>query len=785
MWKNNFKIALRNMVKHKSYSFIKIIGLTISMSVCFLLFLWINDELSYDKFHKKADRIYRSQWEAKFGDNSWKTPYVPMPLAETMETQFPEVEKATQVYKGGFTVQKDDEYIRETNVLYVDEKFFDVFTIELLEGAGGTALEHPDAILLTEATTSRYFGENKNYKEVIGQTIKRNDGTLMQVAGVVKSFPSQSHLSFDFLGSLKSLKHLARRKTQWGSATLLTYFLMEENGDPIVLDKKLQAYVDKNIADDSFREGENFTRFPFEKITDIHLKPNLTYIWMFGLIAAFILLLACINFINLATARAMTRAKEVGVRKVLGSKRIQLIGQFFSESFLYVLFAVVLAIVLSEFLLPFFNDFTQKTLSLDFFNTPFLWVLIGGITLFTSLSTGAIPAFVLSAFPPAKAIKGAFESSKGKDRFRQGLVIFQFCISCALIVGTLVINNQLHFLQNRKMGFHKEHVMIVRSAHALRDNFGPFIEKLKNFSSIEKVSSSQYLPGDGFDSTIFVPEQPSNYKETSLSYCHIDEDFVDALKLELVDGRNFDLSFSTDSTACIINETAARRLGWENPIGKNLSYGGYIDSRVVGIVKDFNFSSLHHHIEPLVLRMGSRKLPNIFLRLQPGNLKEQVEKIQNEWSTLAPTTPFEFTFLDEKLKKLYDSEQQMSSVFTIFAILAIFISCLGLFGLATFMAEQRTKEIGIRKVLGASVTSIVTLLSKDFLKLVLIALLIASPMAWYFMDNWLQDFAYRIHIQWWVFAVTGFITIVIALLTISLQSIRAAVQNPVESLKNE
>ncbi|MEO1260968.1 MAG: ABC transporter permease [Bacteroidota bacterium] len=785
MFTNYLKIAFRNMVKAKGYSFINIAGLTIGVVVCFLLFLWIKDELSYDQFHKNADRIYRSLWEAKYGDNSWKIPQVPMPLAGALEREFPEVELATQVYEGRFTVKKDGAFVRENNVLFIDEKFFDVFSIELLAGELKKSINNPNAIIITEKTAERYFVEKNNYENIIGKNISRNDGQELQILGVVKSFPVQSHLQFDFLASINQLSNLERRKTQWSSASVLTYFLLDKNGDPNILSEKLQAFVDENLTDKEFLESGNYTRFPFESITEIHVKPNLSYIWMFGVIAMFILILACINFINLTTARAMTRAREVGVRKVLGSKRWQLVQQFFTESTIYVLLAVVLAVLLAEIALPYFNAFTDKNLMIDLQGAPFVWGLLLSLIIGIALLTGVFPALALSSFMPVKVLKGALIKSSGKDRLRQGLVIFQFCISCVLIIGTLVVKDQLHFLQNKNMGFDKEQVLIVRTAYGLRENFDPFLQKLRANPTVERVSTAQYLPGDGFDSTIFVPEQPANYEQTSLSYCHVDEHFVKAMKLQLVAGRNFDLSFSTDSTACIINETAAKRLGWDDPIGKNLSYGGYIDSKVVGVVKDFNFTSLHEEIEPLVLRMSRNKSRNIFLRLQSGNLNEQVAFVQGEWKALAPEVPFEFTFLDDQIQQLYDSEKRMSSIFSVFAFVAIFIACLGLLGLASFMTAQRTKEIGIRKVLGASVSSVVGLLTREFVFLVGLGLLMAAPIAWYLMNQWLAEFAYRINISWSVFALAAAAVVIVAFFTVSFQSVKAALANPVDSLKTE
>ncbi|MEN0051919.1 MAG: FtsX-like permease family protein, partial [Bacteroidota bacterium] len=390
-----------------------------------------------------------------------------------------------------------------------------------------------------------------------------------------------------------------------------------------------------------------------------------------------------------------------------------------------------------------------------------------------------------SSFSPTKVIKGQISTSNSKNRLRQTMVVFQFCVSSGLIISTLVVNDQLDFLQSKELGFEEEQVLIIRRATALRDNYAPFISKIKNNASIVEVSTSQNLPGDEFSSTIFVPEQPSNYQETSLSFCHTDMNFVRTLGLELALGRDYNSTMPTDSSAYLINETAAERLGWDDPVGKKLTYAGFAEGQVIGVLKDFNFNSLHEEIEPLVIRIAERNLSNIVIRLQVGNLREQLHSIQKEWESFAPNAPFEFAFLDSEIQQLYESENRMSSIFTVFSLLAIFIACLGLFGLATFMAQRRTKEIGVRKVLGASIANLIGLLAKDFLKLVMIALIFAIPIAYYFMNQWLDNFAYAIQIQWWVFALTAIIALGIALLTISFQSVKTALANPINSLKNE
>ena len=784
MFQNYIKTTLRNMARHKGYAILNVAGLSIGLAVCFLLFLWVKDELSYDRFHENSDRTYQSLWKARFGENEWEIPLVPAPLAGLMEREFPEVEWATQAYKGGVTLKKGQEWVREKNVLFVDEDFFKVFTVEALEGIPSAALEDPRTLLITAESSQRYFGADPN---VVGRIIQQNDGSEWKIGGIVKKWPSQSHLQFNFLAPLANIENIENRKNSWGSATCFTYFTVKKGSDINSLNEKLEAWVEANqMQADFWKQGKNYTSFPFQPLTEIHLKPNRSYIWVFGIIALFILSMASINFINLATARSLTRAREVGVRKVLGSARIQLVRQFFIEAFVYVTVSILLAVFIAEMVLPFFNELAGKELTINFLDTPFVWLLLGGLLLMTTLMTGIFPAMVLSAFDPSKVLKGGVGLSGGKSRMRQGLVILQFCISTALVIGTLVVKNQMDYLQTHELGFEKEHVLVVRQATALGNKYDPFIERVLSIPAVEQVSVSQFLPGDGFDSSVFIPEQPSNYKQTSLSYTHIDENFVDALKLNIIAGRNIDLNHKTDSTAVLINVTAAERLGWKNPIGKKLSWGGSPGGEVVGLVQDFNFFSLHDEIEPLVMRMAAGWNPsNIVIRLHAGNVGEQLSDIQSAWKEMAPQAPLQFSFLDQDFQKQYEKEERMSSVFLLFAGISIFIACLGLFGLAAFMAAQRTKEIGIRKVLGASTVGLVGLLSKDFLKLVALSLLIASPIAYFLMEKWLQDFAYRIDIQWPVFAIAGMVAIGVAFLTVGFKSVEAALNNPVESLRNE
>jgi putative ABC transport system permease protein len=788
MIKSYLKIALRNMWRYKGYTLINTLGLTIGIAVSLLILMWIKDELSYDRFHTKSNRIYRVLWEARFGDNEWKIPLGPVPVAETLEREFPEVAATTQLYLGGLTLEKGAEYLREQKVLFTDDHFSDIFTVEFLSGDPQSALANPDALVLTASTAERYFGE----EDPIGKTLEQKEGKLWRVTGVVADFPRQSHLQFDFLAPLQALPHIEYRRNQWGAAAVYSYFLLNSESSITALDAKFRAYVDENVVDDDFRQGNNYTRFPFQALTDIHLHSNLEYelrangniqyVYIFGSVALMILLLACINFINLATARSITRAREVGVRKVLGSGRLQIRLQFFSETFFQVALSVVAAVLIVELTLPYFNDFAGKKLDISFPGAVSFWGLLAGLTLMTTLTAGSLPAFFLSGFRPVKVLKGEVFKFGKRHLLRESLVVFQFTLSVCLIVGTLVVKNQLHFLQEQRLGFDKERILTLNRAQALGDQYSSFLESLQSVPGVKKASATQALPGKEFDSTVFLPEQPANYQQTSLSYSAVDPNFVEVLGLELSEGRNFSPDMTTDSVAYLINEAAVDKLGWAETIGKKLSYGGSRTGPVIGVVKDFHFRSLHHEVEPVVLMLSSWNLPYIAIKLQAGDLNKNINDIKAVWDRFSGNAPFEYFFLDEAFQQLYAGEQRMAGLFTVFSLLAMLIAGLGLFGLASFLTVQRRKEIGIRKVLGASVESVVGLLSRDFLRLVFLSIVIAVPLAWWLMDRWLLDFAYRIALQWQHFAVAAMIAVLVGFLSVSVQSIRAAAANPADTI---
>ena len=779
------------MWSHKGYTFITISGLVISLAACLMISLWVADELSFDRFNEKGDRIYRASWEARYGNNEWNIPLCPVPLAPMMEKEFPEVESTVRFIPGGFTLRHGEQFVREQKVLFTEESFFDIFTVHVVSGDPAAALRDPDGVVLTTESARRYFPDG----HAQGGTIQRNDGKLFHVGAIVESFPEQSHVHFDFLASLRQMPVVERRRSQWGSATVYTYVLLRDAAAFAALDKKLAAYVDKNIMSNEARQAGNFTRFPLIPLLDIHLQShqkyelepngNITTVYLFSLIALFILLLACVNFVNLATARSVKRAREVGLRKVFGSQRTQLVRQFMAESMLTVLLSVVGGLVLTAAVLPSFNDFSGKTLSLGILGTPLSLAFLLGLSLVVALLAGAYPAFVLSSFWPAQVLKGGtFRSAKG-DRMRRVLVVLQFTVSAALIIGTLIVRDQLRFVLNKDLGFDKEHVLLVHRASALGSHYNAVRNQLLAEPSVAGVSGAQFLPGQTFDSMLFTLEQPANYQTTSVTYDWVDPDFVDVLKLHVIEGRNFSRSFATDSSAFLINEAAAKAFGWDKPLGREIAVGSLLKGPVIGVVEDFHFESLHQEVKPMLFLFNRWSPSYLAVRLKAGSLESGLAAVRSAWNQSVKTTPFKYSFLDQDYGHLYDAEQRVERVFLVFAVLAVVIACLGLFGLASFTVEQRTKEIGIRKVLGASVPGVVTLLMKEFVLLVLIANAVAWPIAYWGMRGWLEGFAYRIDLGLGIFLVTMGIALTIAVATVIVQAVRAALMNPADTLKYE
>ncbi|MBC3788580.1 ABC transporter permease [Spirosoma utsteinense] len=812
MVRSYLKIAWRNLTRNKAFSAINIIGLAIGLATCLLISLFVLDELSYDRFNAKADQIVRVVFKGTSAGGKMNEAHVMPPTAQTLKADYPEVLDATRIRLGGSPVITiDNKTFRDATVAFTDANFFQVFTLPLLTGRDAgpnakTVLTRPNTAVITKAMASKYFGDQDPIGKII--TMKSWQSTY-QVTGVIDNVPTNSHFHFDLFLSMSSLPEA--KSTSWLTSEFFTYLVLPEGYDYKRLEAKLPQVVEKYMGPQlqqsmgmtlaQFRQKGNDIGLFLQPLTAIHLHSdfgfdlspagNSQYVYLFGSIALFMLLIACINFMNLSTAGASKRAKEVGIRKVLGSMRQSLTGQFLVESLVLTAVALILAIGLVYATLPAFNRLADKTLTLNFLTNPWL---LPGLLLFglaVGVLAGSYPAFFLSSFKPILVLKGAkFTGNSNSISLRSGLVIIQFFISITLMIGTTVVYRQLDYIQNKKLGYDKEQVLVLPETWLLGKNEEAFRNQLMQDSRVVNVSTSGYLPaGPSNNNNFFVyPESNATQIIKTLRY-DVDYAYIPTLGMKLAAGRNFSKTYGTDSSGIILNETAAKTLGWtKNALGKTLSRanneGNVTTYRVIGVVKDFHFKSLHEPISPLVMLLGNSS-GTVIAKVKTKDLAGLLASLKKQWNQFTTDAPFTYAFLDERFNATYQTEQKTGLILGIFAGLTIFVACLGLFGLATFMAEQRTKEIGVRKVLGASVASIVGLLSKDFLKLVAIALVIAVPVAWYGMNQWLQDFAYRIDIAWWVFLLAGMLAIGIALLTVSFQSIKAALMNPVNSLKTE
>jgi len=803
MIKNYLKIALRNIMKHKGISFINIVGLAIGISCSVLILLFVTNELSYDKFHKKADRIYRLAVRAFIGDTKINQTYSSSQTFRMLLEDFPEIEAGVKFLNLGRTpVIPDEKTFYESNFFAVDSTFYDVFSIPLIHGNPETVLKDPNTMVLSKNTSLKYFGDINVVGKVIKVDFSSYGGIVdFKITGVSENVPNNSHFHYDLLVSSASFPTFINN-TGWSANNFITYLLLQEGTSQEWFDEKLKEFTRKHMGEERFDEWiaqGNYWEYFLQPITEIHLNSDLngefeangnkTYVYIFSVISIIILLIACINFMNLSTAKSSLRAKEVGLRKVVGSNRNKLISQFLSEAVLLSFISLALGIIIVECLLPVYRNLIGRQLDIHYFDNFVVIPSLLALGLIVGVISGSYPAFFLSSFKPVSVLRGNTGSSKGSSLLRNILVIFQFAISIFLIIGTLVIYQQLKFFQNIKLGFNKEQVLVIRNPGALGNNFTPFKEVLRNYSNVVGVSGSNTLPGRSFSNIGFGAEGVE--KSFTLNLCVCDYDFLKTLKLEMAQGRFFSREFSTDLHAAILNEKAVKLLGWENPVGKKINNwsrnrGNFT---VVGVIKDYHYESLHQEIRPQALFLSGGYYQNIesyiSVRLNTENISETVKYVGSTWNDFAPGKPFEYSFLDEDYDNLYVNEKQTRKLFTIFSLFAIFIACLGLFGLASFSADQRTKEIGIRKVLGASVPRIVNILNKNFIKWVLIANLIAWPAAWFIMNSWLQNFAYRIKLSWWMFILAAVLALLIALITVSFQAVKAALKNPIDSLRYE
>jgi len=811
MIKNYLKTAIRSLLKNKGFTVINVLGLALGLATCLLIVFYVADELSYDRYNVNADRIYRVNEDLKLGDNKVQYAVCMPPLAQTLKNNYPTVENTVRLKNaGGMHVKKGQENILETSVLFADPSLFDVFTLPILYGNKATALTEPNTIVLTASMAKKYF----NRLDVVGESLITDADKPMKITAVIKDIPEQSHFHADFFISSSSFPESS--SPEWLRSSFNTYVLMRKGADYKNLEAQFPSLLRKysggemqselKMSIDQFEKGGSYFRMNMIPLTDIHLHSNQTgelginstvqYVYIFSAIAIFILLIACVNFMNLSTARSSNRAREVGVRKVLGSARKYLIAQFLSESILITLVAVIIAIAIAIAFIPAFNQLSNKNITINVHTLVWLIPVSVIAVLVIGFMAGLYPAFFLSAFQPIDVLKGKISNGFKGGRLRSFLVVFQFSISIFLITGTLVIYNQLHYIQNRDLGFNRDQVLVIKNVFELGDHVKTLKQEVKQIPGVQDATLTGYLPTSmGRTTEIFYKEAVDDPKKSIFPQSwSVDEDYIKTLGMKMVAGRNFSAQMPSDSNALVINETAAKFLGFTNPVNKiiyenvvSVTSDGTKTSfkpyTIIGVVKDFNFSSLRDNISPVVMKLRN-DIGSLSIKVNTANIPALLSQIQNNWQSLS-SAHMQYSFMDQDFDALYRQEQRTGTIFIAFTILAIAIACLGLFGLAAYAAEQRTKEIGIRKVLGASITNIARMLSADFVKLVAIAILIATPISWYLAQQWLQGFAYRVSIQWWVLALAGFIAILIAIITISFQSIKAAIANPVESLRSE
>jgi putative ABC transport system permease protein len=792
MFKNYLKVAIRNIIRQKGHSFINIIGLSVGMAICLLLFLWIMDEVSYDRYHEKADRIYRVVEQNIDERGVFILASTPAPLGPSLVREFPWIQKAVRFSRSkDVLIQYQDKLFRET-IFFADPGVFDVFTFPMVTGDPKTVLKDPYSILISEDMKEKYFG-NEN---PIGKTITLYKRREFKVTGVLKNIPRSSHFRFHFLTSILSYRKDYLNK--WWVSNYYTYILIAKDSPLDSFKERMPQFVEKYMGKKAWDLHKR--NYFLQPLTDIHLHSKLrneieknrdiSTVYIFTAIALFILLVACLNYINLATARFSNRAKEVGLRKVLGATSAQLIRQFLGESLLFAVISLPLAVLLAEILLPVFNSLSGKTLAFQYFDNLFLLAVMGGIVLIVGLISGLVPALFISAFHAASAIKGMLKVSSTVSILRRCLVVFQFSVTIIFIIGALIISDQLHYMNKHELGLKKENIINIH----LKDNEEALLkyEILKHeflqHPDITAASASDFMPGRPHWNNNFWYEGIDN-QNLLIGCIPVDFDFLDTFQINMVEGRGFSRNFPTDEkNAFIINESAVKEFGWQpgSAVGKafNISHG-WKKGTIIGVVQDFHFNSLHKEIEPVVLFIEPQSFAYISVRIKPGHISQTLAFLKNKWQEIIPGQTFVYSFLDDDFDKLYKIEFRLQKIFTLISILTIFIACLGLFGLASFAVEQRTKEIGIRKVYGASVPGIVLLLSREFTLLVLAANIFAWPIAWYAMNKWLQNFSFRITILPWTFLLAALVAIVIALMTVSYKAVRAAVTNPVETLRYE
>lgn len=801
---NYLKVAWRNILRNKLFSAINILGLSLGTGLAFIIMMYVQDELSYDRFNTNAPNMARVIFQANVNGGKINESVTMAPVVQTLKNDYPEVTDATRIIPAnGLQIVYNDQVFKDDRFVFADPNVFDIFTLPFTEGDPGTALALPNTVVITETTAKKYFGAEKATGKVL--TLAGDNPQPYRVTGVMKDIPANSHFHFDMFGSMKGYSDAT--SDSWMSGGYRTYLLLKPGTDLKSLESRFPAMVKKymgpqiqqkmGLSLEQFTSKGNSLGFILQPLTDIHLNAhtsnefepggNKMYVYIFSGVALFILIVAAINFVNLSTAGASKRAREVGVRKAAGSGRFQLISQFLSESLLVTFLALFIAFAFIKFSLPAFNHFSGKELRFDFLQI----LIFAGLGAIVGVLAGLYPAFYLSSFKPVAVLKGKLTPAINTFGLRSSLVVFQFFVSVSLIIATTIVYRQMKYIQNKDLGYDKEQLITLPNSYALGNNEQVYKQQLLQDPRIVNATSSWFKPAgpSNYNNALAYPQENDQLIVNGVDY-QVDDQYIPTMGMQMISGRNFSKDFKTDDAAIIINETAAKALGWtsetalnKSVIIQNSSKGQHYPFHVVGVVKNFNFKSLHEAISPLYMTYDPQG--GLIFKVNTTDMTGLLATMKNKWEEYKTGEPFTYSFMDDMYNRLYAAEQKTATVLNIFSLLTIFVACLGLFGLATYTAEQRTKEIGIRKVLGASVNQIIGMLSKEFLKLVLIASLMAFPIAWWAMNQWLKSFAYRVDISWWIFAIAALAALIIALLTVSWQAVKAALANPVKSLRSE
>lgn len=803
MWKNYLIMVLRGIWKTKMFSTINIMGLAVGIGCCLLILLYVQYEYSYDRYHDNADRIYRISLQAVLAGNEINAVTTPYPMAAALIREFPEIESAARFRRffRDTLVSLDDIRYQEKEVFHADQSFFDIFSYSFLAGDSSTALTQPNTMVITASIATKYFPNS----DALGRILTFDNEREYLITGIMEDVPDNSHFHPEFLVSF--LSDPEHDSPIWISNNMATYLLLRTGSSSVDLESKLGELVEKYVAPqieqvlgvsfEEFQTSGGQYGFGLQPLSTIHLYSNAggefeppgnaAYVTTFLAVAVFVLLLACVNFMNLSTARSSNRAKEIGVRKVLGAYRSQLLLQFLTESVVLSVIALLIALPLVSLVLPAFNALTEKQMSLDMVINLTTVPLLLLFTLAIGILSGSYPALFLSRFEPQAVLKGKLSSGAGGGWLRGGLVVFQFAISIALLAATFIVYAQLDYMRSKPLGFEGDQVVLIHRAATLGDQLESFKAQLAQQTNVLSVSSSVHIPGIGVSQNVYYIEGQAATDSKAISASTIGYDFIETLEIELLDGRSFSREFGSDKAAYVLNESAVREFGISNPIGQRIvapNPDGTEIGEIIGVVKDFHFESLHRQIRPMLFRFQDYA-DYVVVRVRPGTIQQTVVELEDRWRITTAGEPFEYSFLDEDFENLHQGDRKMGEIFTGFSVLAILIACLGLYGLAAFTTQQRTKEIGVRKTLGASVSNLVMLMSREFIVLVLIALIIAIPLAYFAMNRWLQLFSYRIEIPPTAFIVSGLLALVIAFVTVSLQAMKTALTNPVLSLRDE